>query len=167
MRGGEMLNEKQKTKDLYNYLARQRRGSNFSSGPEDPKIHKLVLSSQKTVLSHLLHPNTLQRITDSELYGNKYKLSAFMTDLNNAIFRADIYGNVNSFRQNLQIEYTSNLIQILTGNNKNSYPNNVRSMALYNLNRINAMTAPSGNIASRAHKQHLKTLIGNALKEIK
>jgi hypothetical protein len=154
-------------KDLYNYLARQRRGSNFSSGPEDPKIHKLVLSSQKTVLSHLLHPNTLQRITDSELYGNKYKLSAFMTDLNNAIFRADIYGNVNSFRQNLQIEYTSNLIQILTGNNKNSYPNNVRSMALYNLNRINAMTAPSGNIASRAHKQHLKTLIGNALKEIK
>ncbi len=40
-------------------------------------------------------------------------------------------------------------------------------MALYNLNRIKTMAAPAGNISSRAHKQHLRTLINNALKEIK
>ena len=153
--------------DLYNYLASRRRGHNFFFKPESLKIHDQVLSYQKNVLKHLLHPNTLTRISDSELYGNNYTLSQFMSDLNLAIFKADIYGNVNSFRQNLQIEYTSNLIQILTGKNKSSYPNNVKSMALYNLNKINSMAASSGNTSSRAHKQHLKTLIANAKKEIK
>ena len=57
--------------DLYNYLAMQRRGFNFSSGTEDPKIHDQVLNYQKNVLIHLLHPNTVQRISDSELYGNQ------------------------------------------------------------------------------------------------
>src|SRR5690606_1929319 len=54
--------------DLYNYLARQRRGFNFFGGPEDPKIHQQVLNLQRNVLAHLLHSNTLQRIQDSELY---------------------------------------------------------------------------------------------------
>ena len=153
--------------DLYNYLARQRRGFNFFSGPEDPKIHNQVLGYQKRVLNHLLHPNTLQRITDSELYGNKYKLSMFMTDLNNAIFKSDIYSSVNSFRQNLQLEYTNMLIGVLTGKQSNTYTHNAKSMALYNLKAIRAMAAPSGNMASRAHKQHLRILIDNAIKEIK
>ena len=153
--------------DLYNYLSKQRRGFGFFRGPEDPKIHSQVLSSQKRVLSHLLHVNTLQRITDSELYGNEYSLSTFMRDLNNTIFKADIYGNVNSFRQNLQIEYTHMLIDMLTGKQNDKYTNNAKSMALYNLKNIRTMGAPSGNISSRAHKQHLRTLIDNALKEIK
>ena len=71
------------------------------------------MSYQKNVLKHILHPNTLQRITDSELYGNKYTLSTFMTDLNSAIFKSDIYKSINSFRQNLQLEYTNMLIQRL------------------------------------------------------
>ncbi|WP_339894699.1 zinc-dependent metalloprotease [uncultured Algibacter sp.] len=154
-------------KGLYNYLARQRRGNNFRTGPEDPKIHNLVLSSQSTVLKHLLHPNTVQRITDSELYGNKYKLSIFMTDLNNAIFKSDIYSSVNSFRQNLQLEYTNMLIEMLTGKGNSKFTHNAKSMALYNLKAIRTMAAPSGNMASRAHKQHLRTLIDNAIKEIK
>jgi len=152
--------------ELYNYLAMQRRGFNFRT-PEDPKIHRPILSAQKRVLSHLLHVNTLQRISDSELYGNDYSLSTFMTDLNNAIFRADIYGNVNSFRQNLQIEYTNILVSMLTGKQRGNYTNASKSMALYNLKKIRTMAAPAGNISSRAHKQHLRTLIDNALKEIK
>ncbi|WP_406683683.1 zinc-dependent metalloprotease [Seonamhaeicola sp. MEBiC1930] len=151
--------------NLYNFLARQRRGFDYSQ--EDPKIHNQVLAYQKRVLSHLLHPNTLQRITDSELYGNNYSLSSFMTDLNAAIFNADIYGNVNTFRQNLQLEYTNRLIALLTGKQKNNFTYNAKSMALYNLKRIRSMAAPSGNTISRAHKQHLSTLIDNALKEIK
>lgn len=152
--------------DIYNYLASQRRGFNFRS-PEDPKIHNQILSMQRRVLSHLLHNNTLQRITDSELYGNKYTLSAMMTDLNNAIFKADIYGSVNSFRQNLQLEYTKMLLDVLTGKSSSRYSYNAKSMALYNLKRIKTMAAPSGNIASRAHKEHLRTLIENGTKELK
>ena len=154
-------------KELYNYLAMQRRGYNFFGGPEDPKIHRQVLIYQQNVLRHILHPNTLQRITDSELYGNEYSLSAFMTDLNLAIFKADIYGNVNSFRQNLQIAYTNTLIDMLTGKQSSRYTNNAKSMALYNLKQIRTMAAPTGNISSKAHKQHLRTLIDNALKEVK
>ncbi len=153
--------------NLYNYLANQRRGFNFMGGPEDPKIHNRILGIQKRVLSHLLHYNTLQRISDSELYGNAYKLSSVMTDLNNAIFKADIYGNVNSFRQNLQLEYTRMLLNMITGKLSALYPHTAKSMALYNLKTIRNMAAPSGNISSRAHKQHLRTLIDNGLKELK
>ncbi|WP_346882453.1 zinc-dependent metalloprotease [uncultured Algibacter sp.] len=153
--------------DLYNYLAMQRRGFNFFRGTEDPKIHKQVLGYQKNVLNHILHPNTLQRITDSQLYGNAYSLSAFMTDLNNAIFKADINGDINSFRQNLQLEYTNMLIGMLTKKESSQYTHNAKSMALYNLKNIKTISSPSGNIASRAHKQHLRTLIENAIKEIK
>ncbi|WP_242132434.1 zinc-dependent metalloprotease [Aestuariivivens marinum] len=153
--------------DIYNYLAKQRRGFDLGKEPEDPKIHEQILNAQKSVLNHLLHPNTLQRITDSELYGNKYTLSQFMSDLNTAIFNDDIYGSVNTFRQNLQLEYTNRLISMLTGNQKDRYSYNSKSMALYNLGKIRTMAAPSGNMSSRAHKQHLRTLIDNALKEVK
>lgn len=153
--------------DLYNYLAMQRRGFKFYSGPEDPKIHNQVLTYQKNVLTHILHYNTLQRISDSELYGNEYSLPSFMTDINDAIFKADIYGNVNSFRQNLQLEYTNMLISILTGKLNSKYANNSKSMALYNLKNIRNMASNTGNMASLAHKNHLRTLIDNALKEVK
>ncbi len=153
--------------DLYNYIAMQRRGFNFFRAPEDPKIHRQVLTYQKNVLRHILHSNTLQRITDSELYGNKYKLSIFMNDLNNAIFRVDRYTSVNSFRQNLQVEYTNMLIGILTGKQKGRFTNAAKSMALYNLKNIRTMATPTGNISTRAHRQHLRTLIDNAIKEIK
>ncbi len=154
--------------DLYNYLAMQRRGYGFFSGPEDPKIHQQVTMYQQVVLAHLLHANTVQRLVDSELYGNKYSLSEMMTDLNEAIFKADIAGSVNSFRQNLQIAYTKKLISMLVGPNSKSYISNAQSMAVYNLKQIKKMTAIStGNVSSKAHKEHLAVLVDNALKEIK
>jgi hypothetical protein len=154
--------------DLYNYLALQRRGYNFFRGPEDPKIHNQVLSYQKNVLAHVLHPNTTQRIVDSELYGNEYKLSSMMTDLNNAVFKADAAGSVNSFRQNIQVEYTKTLIAMLTGPKSKMYVSAAQSMAVYNLKQIQKTASSSaGDISTKAHRSHLKTLIGNALKEIK
>ena len=86
-------------KEVYNYIAKQRRGFNFFGGSEDPKIHEQVLDYQTRVLSHIMHPNTLQRISNSELYGNEYKLSSFMTDLNSMMFKPDVYGSINSFSQ--------------------------------------------------------------------
>jgi hypothetical protein len=154
--------------DLINYLARQRRGFDFFSGPEDPKIHQRVLNSQKSVLAHLTHPNTLQRLVDSELYGNQYNVATFMNDLTKAIFDADINGNVNSFRQNLQVEYVNMLKGMVSGPNSNRYNHLAKSSALYNLNYIKGKSSNgSGNLASRGHKEHLKLLIENTLKEVK
>ena len=154
--------------DLYNYLAMQRRGFDFFRGTEDPKIHNQVLSYQKNVLKHILHPNTLQRIVDSELYGNTYGLSLMMTDLNNSIFKKDAQTNVNTFRQNLQIAYTKNLISMVSGTATEKYISAARSMAIYNLKRINKIASnSSGDISTKAHRLHLRTLIDNALKEIK
>lgn len=147
--------------EIYNYLAMQRRGFGFSRDTEDPRLHDRVISSQKRVLDHILHFNTLQRISDSELYGNRYKLSEFMTDLNNAVFKADAGKSVNTFRQNLQIEYTKKLIDVLTGER---YTTLAKSMALYNLQKIRKMSLSTvGNISTKAHRQHLKLLVDKAL----
>ena len=152
--------------DLYNLLARERRGFDFFSGPEDPKIHDQVLGYQTRVLSHLLHPNTLQRIVDSELYGNEYKLTEYMSDLNDAMFDADKNGNINTFRQNLQATYVSRLIEIISGKNSNRFKIPVKSMAIYNLEKIIKKINKTGNISTIAHKNHLKKLISNALDNI-
>ena len=156
------------TNDIYNYLQLQRRGFGFFGAGEDPKIHETVLANQKSILNHLLHRNTLQRIVNSELYGNSYKLSDFMSDLNNSIFKSDISGSVNSFRQNLQIEYTKMLIGMVTGTKSKMHIHNVRSNAIYNLKLIKKMAANSaGDISTKAHKSHLMLLIENTLKEVK
>ena len=148
--------------EIINFLARQRRGFEFYSGPEDPKIHDLILSNQARILSQLMAPNTLQRLKDSELYGNKYKLSEFMTDLNKSIF-SEIDGNIDSFRQNLQIVYTKRLVDIISSDKGKRYKNHAKSLALLNLNEIMESINSNGNISSRAHKMHLKSIIEKAL----
>jgi len=154
--------------DIYNYLQLQRRGFGFFGAGEDPKIHETVLANQKSILNHLLHKNTLQRIVNSELYGNSYKLADFMSDLNNSIFKSDISGSVNSFRQNLQIEYTKMLIEMVTEPKSKTHIHNVRSNAIYNLKLINKIANNSaGDTSTKAHKNHLLLLIENALKEVK
>ncbi|WP_046755558.1 zinc-dependent metalloprotease [Kordia jejudonensis] len=154
--------------EVYTHMARQRRGFNFFNGPEDPKIHSLIIYNQARVLQHILHYRTLQRIVDSELYGNEYKIQEYMSDLNKAIFNKDINTSVNSVRQNLQIEYTNMLIEMLTGKSSRRFNNIAKSMAVYNLKNIRKYAANGlGDLATKAHKTHLKTLIDNAMKEIK
>ncbi|MDZ7682125.1 MAG: zinc-dependent metalloprotease [Fodinibius sp.] len=151
--------------DLYNYLQRQRRGFNFFGSSEDPKIHAMVLSMQQSVLDHLLHPNTVERITNTELYGNEYSLSAFMNDLTSAIFDADMQGNVNTFRQNLQLDYVNRLTGVLSEEGQEEYDYIVQSQVLYQLNEIkdNLESKNSGNQSTRAHTQHLLKVINTAL----
>ncbi len=99
--------------DLAAYLQQQRRGYNFFGSSEDPKLHNRSLNIQNSVLMHILHPNTLQRITDSKLYGNKYELGEMFRDLTNAVFQADLTGTVSTYRQNLQILYVDYLTAIV------------------------------------------------------
>ena len=100
----------------------------------------------------------------SGVYGNTYSLDEVMTDLNDAIFKADAYTNVNTFRQNLQIEYTKRLVEIIDSDNSNRFPYQARSMALYNLQQIRKIASNGrGDLQTRAHKDHLKTIIDKAL----
>jgi hypothetical protein len=153
--------------DLYNYLQIQRRGFNFFGITEDPKLHRRVLFYQKDVLNHLLATSTTQRIVDSKLYGNAYGLDQMFSDLTNSIFKADINASVNSFRQNLQIEYTKQLIEIVNNKGPEQYMHSVVATALYNLKEIKKMAAsPGGDLATQAHKEYLSTIITNALREL-
>jgi hypothetical protein len=148
--------------DVYSYLQIQRRGFNFFSSTEDPKIHDQVLSMQSNVLAHLLHPTTMQRITDSRMYGNTYNVAEVVGDLTSAIFDADAAGNVNTFRQNLQIEYVTGLIAILGSDDHDRI---AKSAALYNLQNIRDMMESKGNVntESRAHAAHVILAINKAL----
>ena len=148
--------------EVYSYLQIQRRGFNFFSSGEDPKIHDMVLSTQANVLNHLLHPSTMKRMTDSRTYGNEYSVADVTGDLTSAIFEEDRNGNVNTFRQNLQIEYTQRLIGILESDNHDTI---AKSAALYNLQRIDEMIADrrSANSETRAHTAHIQMLIDKAM----
>ncbi|MEX1269573.1 MAG: zinc-dependent metalloprotease [Balneolaceae bacterium] len=148
--------------EVYNYLQIQRRGFNFFSSGEDPKIHDLVLGTQQNVLSHLLHQATMKRITDSRTYGNSYSVAEVVEDLTAAIFNADARGNVNTFRQNLQVDYVKRLAEILESDNHDHI---AKSAALYNLQNIRSLMDNKGNVNSetRAHAAHIKVLADQAL----
>jgi hypothetical protein len=153
-------------KGLYNYLAPQRRGYNIRS--EDPKVQEQILGYQNRVLAHIMHPSTLQRLSNSEMYGNQYKLSTFMNDLDKAMFIPDVNGSISTTRQNLQAVYVKRLIGMVTGRTASRFSISSKSMAIYNLKRVRTWVSNNtGNIATKAHKTHIKTLIDNTMKEIK
>lgn len=148
--------------EVYNYLQIQRRGFNFFSSNEDPKIHDIVLVAQSNVLNHLLHPSTMKRITDSRTYGNEYSVADVTADLTSAIFDEDVTGNVNTFRQNLQIVYVERLSGILESDDHDRV---AKSAALYNLQQIKEMLGDKslGNNETRAHTAHINLLIDKAM----
>lgn len=153
--------------DLYSHLRQQRRGYDFYEVTEDPKLHDIVLAVQGGVLDHLMHPVVQKRITDSRLYGNGYDLTAVMNDLTNAVFAADLRTNVNTFRQNLQLDYVSRLLAMVSGETKAGYDNVAQSTALYNLHRIEVMLDNNRgtNEESRAHRDNVLYTIRRGLDE--
>lgn len=150
---------------LYNYLQYQRRGFNFYNINEDPKIHESVLSVQRQVLDHWLHPNLLKRLTDTELYGNKYGVNQFLTDLTDAIFKADASGSVNSFRQNLQVDYTQRLSLVIK-NEQSPYDYIAKASVFKQLKRTEKMlraSLPLGDEKTKIHREYLLHIIEKAL----
>lgn len=149
--------------DLYSHLQMQRRGFGFFFGTEDPKIHSRVLGIQQVTLMHLLHQTVLNRIQDTELYGNGYSLAEYMVDLNRAIFSADAGTSVNTFRQNLQLYYVNRLIAMLARTSGYSYP--AKSMALRNLKAVRRLESgnQAGDALTRAHRVNVVYVIDKAL----
>lgn len=147
---------------LITHLQTQRRGFNFFSKAEDPKLHDVVLTIHQGLLQHLLHENVLKRIIDSELYGNEYKLDVYLSDLTSAIFDADKNGSINHYRQNLQLAYTNKLIKYLESK---SALESSKSLVLAQLLSIQKLAkSQSGDATSKAHKEHLSLIIDKALK---
>ena len=153
-----------------NRLLAQRRGFDHFAYTEDPKIHDLALGIQKSVLDQLLHPAVLKRLTDSRLYGNEYSAGQALVDLTDAIFAADLDRNVDTFRQNLQIEYVERLLKIAQPGDGNKHDHIAQGLALDRLRWIEKQVARkqrAGDIETTAHREHLRYLIQHALDDPK
>ena len=146
-------------------LQSQRRGFNHYSQTEDPKVHDQIMGIQNNVLNQLLHQNVLKRITDTEIYGNKYKLDEFMSDLTIAIYKDDMRGEVNTFRQNLQTEYTKRLINILKPTNTSVYGHHAQAVAFKSLDDIRGFVRKQTGVSSatKTHRKYIDHLVKNAL----
>jgi hypothetical protein len=151
---------------VFPYLQLQRRGFNFFTSTEDPKITNNYMGMQNFgSLAHILHPATLQRITNTRLYGNQYSVADVVGDLTKGIFAADIAGKVNVYRQYLQTQYVKTLSNIISGPAAGQYDEISKAAALYNLKKIKTMmaTAVSPDEETKAHRSNILFLIENAL----
>ena len=150
---------------LLAWLQPQRRGFDHISESEDPKLHARILNAQGAVLDHLLHPNTLARMTDSRRYGNEYAVAMMLPDLTRSIFTADLRTSVTTVRQNLQLEYANRLAAIIKGERAEHYDYVARSAALEELVRIRGMlrNRPAAGSETAAHTRHLRYVIDRAL----
>ena len=151
--------------DLYSHLRQQRRDFDFYGLTEDPKLHELTLTVHKAVLDHLLHPVVLRRISDSRQYGNQYRLGSVVEDLTNAIFSDDMPGSVNTYRQNLQLEYVNRLIAMVSGETKVQFDYLSQSTALFNLRQIEGTLKGNRGVdrETRAHRANILYTIGRGL----
>lgn len=145
-------------------LQRARRGFRHFAGTEDPKLHAAVLSAQASVLDHVMHPTVLNRIVDTALYGNTYTIDEVMYDLKSAVFSADMNGNINTRRQNLQIEYVQRLIGIAT-NEHGMYMTQAAALAHLQLVELKAHFQRSRNVdrLTMAHAANIVATIERAL----
>ena len=149
---------------LFAYLQLQRRGFNFFGIPEDPKPQVAVLAIQRSVLAHVLSVNTLMRINTTSLYGNTYSVADVMNDFTRAIFAADLSGNVNLYRQDVQTEYVKDLA-LISNTLVGAYDDPSRAAALAQLKKIKVMLARavSPNEQTKAHRVNLNFIIDKAL----
>ena len=150
-------------KALYPYLQRQRRGFNFFSTTEDPKILSSVSGLQNIAFNFVLHPVTLSRSSNTTLYGNTYSNAEVMSDLVSACFNEDIRTSVNAFRQDLQSELVGRLIGI--ANATKDYEPAAKAAAYYSLKNIRSLltSAAAGDIQTKAHRSNLVYQIDKGL----
>ena len=161
---------------LLSYMQPQRRGFGFFSRTEEPKMNAVILQMQSSVLSHLLSASVLNRLIESESYGNDYNITLMMSDLTNAIFLADANSNVSNTRQSLQLSYVNRLISLagLTSTNNplsqlrnRGYSDIAKARAYASLMRIKKLMQTgknTGDLSSKQHKAYILVMIERALK---
>jgi hypothetical protein len=150
---------------VYPYLQIQRRGFNQPANGEDYKVTNNVLALQVNgTLAHIMNPSTLQRITNTSLYGNQYSVADVMNDLVKGIFDADMSGNVNVYRQLLQTSFVKGTSQMIAANSP--VDDVSKASALYTLKKLKTKlaSAVSTNEETKAHRANMIFLIDKALK---
>jgi hypothetical protein len=150
---------------VFPYLQPQRRGFTQNGTGDDYRVSDNLLFIQTGgALSHLLHGATLQRITNSRLYGNQYSVASMMGDLQKGIFNADIATNVNVYRQYLQTYFVRQLVAMIDPKTQ-QFDDVSKAAALHTLKKIKAQVtaAVSTNEETKAHRANLVYLINNGL----
>ncbi len=149
---------------VFPYLQPQRRGFNQNGSGDDYRITGVILNNQGAAIAHILHPSTMQRITNSRLYGNQYSVADVMNDLLKACFDADMKGNVNVYRQYLQTAFVKQASFILDSKTQ-GYDDIARAAALNTIKKLKTQLAAavSLNEETKAHRGNLLFLINNAL----
>jgi hypothetical protein len=145
--------------ELYAHLQQQRRGFDHGDETEDPKLHDIVFRLQTSLLAHLMHPATLQRLQDSALYGNEVTVDEVLTTLTATICSGDDpLKPISVMRQNLQLDYINRLLSLAHSGN---YSHASQSSALLQIESIKAI-----NFANTpAHQLAIKYRIRRALDE--
>jgi hypothetical protein len=149
---------------LFPYLQTQRRGYNFFGAPENIKPQNTFMAIQTSILSELLHPATMERISSSSLYGNTYSVASVLMDVNKAIFDADLRTDVNLYRQNLQTMYVKGLAGIVNANGGYDAASKAAALAALRKIRTQLTTAVSPNEQTKAHRASLIFTIDKELK---
>ncbi len=150
---------------VFAYLAPQRRGFNQNANGDDYRITGNILNSQiNGALAHILHPATLQRLTNSRLYGNQYSVADVMNDVIKACFEADMKTNVNVFRQYLQTAVVTKAALIMDSKNQD-YDDVAKAAALNTVKKLKVQLAAavSLNEETKAHRGNLLYIINKAL----
>jgi hypothetical protein len=150
---------------VFAYLQPQRRFYNQAGTGDDYRITNTILAIQVGgALAHLTHPATLQRITNSRLYGNQYSVADVFNDLQKGIFAADLTTNVNVYRQYLQTTFVKGLAAMADPKSP-GYDDVAKAAALNTLKKIKAQmaTAVSTNEETKAHRGSIVFLINNTL----
>jgi len=150
--------------DLVNRLQAQRRLFDAFGSNQDPALHQRAFQIQAGLLRHLLHPSVLTRMTDARRYGGDYTVAEYLADLTAIMFDADIAGEPNTYRQNLQVLYVENLIGAVVDG---SYDPVAQSAALQSISDIESRVAPNmtnmfglnSTREARAHRNHILMLI--------
>ncbi|XBQ15066.1 MAG: zinc-dependent metalloprotease [Oceanicaulis sp.] len=144
-------------------LQRQRRFFDHFPTDEDPSLHARAFAQQQAILAHLVHPNVLNRMGDAARYGGEYPVADYMQDLTAIMFAADVRGEPNTYRQNLQVAYLQQLIAIASPSGP--YAPFARSAALASINDVKGWVGPDwlpdliGSREAKAHRAHLRALI--------
>lgn len=150
--------------NLYPYLQPQRRLFNQANSGDDYKVTNIILNNQVSgALAHILHPATLQRVTNSRLYGNQYSVADVLTDMTAGIFAADLKTNVNVYRQYLQTTYVKALLGMI--GERSMYDDVAKAAALNTVKKIKAQmtTAVATNEETKAHRANIIYIINKEL----
>lgn len=149
--------------DLIARLQPERRGFDALREAEEPLMQAYVRNMQNAVLTHLLHPRVLNRLTDSLSYGGDYSTQAMLRDLTREVFAGDPWGRPDVFRRNLQIQYVDRLIAVEDSSSLQHVPTVAVHETLRRIRQMNSGPDFWLDSETRAHRRYIRERVSAAL----